>query len=46
MGTGKKEKNRKIREGEVGDGMGNVKTKGENFYRHVEAAGKLAGRLY
>ncbi|KAI1616633.1 nucleolar GTP-binding protein [Exophiala viscosa] len=33
MGTGKKEANRKIRQGKVGDGMGNVKTKGENFYR-------------
>jgi len=33
MGTGKKEAARKIRQGKVGDGMGNVKTKGENFYR-------------
>ena len=33
MGTGKKEANRKIRQGKVGDGMANVKTKGENFYR-------------
>ncbi|KAK4936134.1 GTPase required for pre-60S ribosomal subunit nuclear export and maturation [Elasticomyces elasticus] len=33
MGTGKKEANRKIRQGKVGDGMGNVKVKGENFYR-------------
>jgi hypothetical protein len=45
MGTGKKEKNRKIREGKVGDGMGNVKTKGENFYRHVEATEKMARRF-
>jgi hypothetical protein len=36
MGTGKKEKNRKIREGKVGDGMANVKTKGENFYRSAK----------
>ena len=35
MGTGKKEANRKIRQGKVGDGMANVKTKGENFYRLV-----------
>jgi nuclear GTP-binding protein len=35
MGTGKKEANRKIRQGKVGDGMANVKTKGENFYRFV-----------
>ena len=34
-GTGKKEANRKIRQGKVGDGMANVKTKGENFYRFV-----------
>ncbi|PMD51359.1 NGP1NT-domain-containing protein [Hyaloscypha bicolor E] len=36
MGTGKKEKNRKIREGKVGDGMANVKVKGENFYRSAK----------
>lgn len=35
MGTQKKEKNRKEREGKTSDGMGNVKTKGENFYRYV-----------
>ena len=28
MGTGKKEKSRKERQGKVGDGMNNVKTKG------------------
>ena len=33
MGTGKKEANRKERQGKTGDGMGNVKVKGENFYR-------------
>jgi hypothetical protein len=33
MGTQKKEKNRKERQGKTGDGMGNVKVKGENFYR-------------
>ena len=34
MGTGKKEGARKERQGKVGDGMANVKTKGENFYRY------------
>lgn len=33
MGTGKKEKNRLARQGKTGDGMGNLKVKGENFYR-------------
>ncbi|EKG15358.1 GTP-binding domain HSR1-related protein [Macrophomina phaseolina MS6] len=36
MGTGKKEANRKERQGKTGDGMGNVKTKGENFYRSAK----------
>lgn len=36
MGTGKKEATRKERQGKTGDGMGNVKTKGENFYRYVQ----------
>lgn len=35
MGTGKKEATRKVRQGKVGDGMANVKVKGENFYRYV-----------
>ena len=34
MGTGKKESNRLIRQGKTGDGLGNVKVKGENFYRY------------
>lgn len=34
MGTAKKEAVRKERQGKVGDGMANVKTKGENFYRY------------
>ncbi|KAF2258072.1 NGP1NT-domain-containing protein [Lojkania enalia] len=33
MGAHKKEANRKARQGEMGDGMENVKLKGENFYR-------------
>lgn len=36
MGTGKKEATRKVRQGKVGDGMANVKVKGENFYRYVD----------
>lgn len=41
MGTGKKEVTRKQREGKVGDGMNNVKTKGENFYRSAKKAKTL-----
>jgi nuclear GTP-binding protein len=33
MGSGKKEANRRERQGKTGDGMANVKVKGENFYR-------------
>ncbi|KAJ5287769.1 nucleolar GTPase [Penicillium angulare] len=36
MGTGKKEAARKERLGKGGDGMDNVKTKGENFYRDAK----------
>ncbi|KAI9766611.1 MAG: GTPase required for pre-60S ribosomal subunit nuclear export and maturation [Geoglossum simile] len=36
MGTHKKEANRKERQGKTGDGMSNVKTKGENFYRDAK----------
>jgi nuclear GTP-binding protein len=35
MGVAKKEKSRKEKQGKVGDGMNNVKTKGENFYRYI-----------
>jgi len=38
MGTHKKEAARKERQGKTGDGMGNVRTKGENFYRYVHHA--------
>ncbi|RKF63438.1 Nucleolar GTP-binding protein 2 [Erysiphe neolycopersici] len=44
MGTGKKEASRKIRQGKVSDGMGNVKVKGENFYRSAKKV-KLLDRL-
>ncbi|RFU77834.1 nucleolar gtp-binding 2 [Trichoderma arundinaceum] len=36
MGTGKKEAARRVRQGKTGDGMGNVRTKGENFYRDAK----------
>ena len=41
MGTGKKESTRKEKQGKVGDGMNNVKTKGENFYRSAKQAKTL-----
>ncbi|KAI9879582.1 MAG: GTPase required for pre-60S ribosomal subunit nuclear export and maturation [Pleopsidium flavum] len=41
MGTAKKEAVRKERQGKVGDGMSNVKTKGENFYRSAKKAKTL-----
>ncbi|KAK9802313.1 putative Nucleolar GTP-binding protein 2 [Seiridium cardinale] len=36
MGTGKKERNRLVRQQKTGDGMENVKVKGENFYRSAK----------
>lgn len=36
MGTGKKEATRRERQGKTGDGMSNVRTKGENFYRDAK----------
>ncbi|KAF1914090.1 NUC091 domain-containing protein [Ampelomyces quisqualis] len=44
MGTQKKEKSRKERQGKTGDGMGNVKVKGENFYRSAKKV-KVLKRL-
>ncbi|KAF2867870.1 NUC091 domain-containing protein [Massariosphaeria phaeospora] len=44
MGTHKKEKNRKERQGKTSDGMGNVKVKGENFYRSAKKV-KVLKRL-
>lgn len=38
MGTRKKEANRKERQGKTGDGMANVRVKGENFYRNAKKA--------
>jgi len=35
MGTGKKEASRREKQG-PGDGMSNVRTKGENFYRSAK----------
>lgn len=37
MGTFKKEKNRRDRDGSSSGGLANVKTKGENFYRYVKS---------
>ena len=36
MGTGKKEANRKARQGKSANGMTNLKVKGENFYRSAK----------
>jgi len=36
MGTGKKEATRRERQGKTNDGMSNVRTKGENFYRSAK----------
>ena len=41
MGTGKKEATRRVRQGKTGDGLGNVRTKGENFYRYVNYSKNL-----
>lgn len=41
MGTGKKEASRRERQGKVGDGMGNVRVKGENFYRDAKKVKRL-----
>ncbi|KAG8533194.1 GTPase required for pre-60S ribosomal subunit nuclear export and maturation [Bacidia gigantensis] len=41
MGTGKKEATRKEKQAKTGDGMNNVKTKGENFYRTAKQAKTL-----
>ncbi|KAL3443459.1 nucleolar GTPase [Aspergillus insuetus] len=41
MGTGKKEATRRVRQGKVGDGMANVRTKGENFYRDAKKVKRL-----
>lgn len=38
MGTGKKEASRRERQGKGGDGLDNVKMKGENFYRYDSSA--------
>ena len=41
MGTGKKESTRRKKQGKEGDGMQNIKTKGENFYRSAKQAKTL-----
>ncbi|GKU05709.1 nucleolar hypothetical protein [Fusarium langsethiae] len=41
MGTGKKEASRRERQGKGGDGLNNVKQKGENFYRDAKRVRQL-----
>lgn len=41
MGTGKKEATRRVREGKAGDRLGNLKVKGENFYRSAKRVKQL-----
>ncbi|TPX19092.1 uncharacterized protein E0L32_011253 [Thyridium curvatum] len=41
MGTGKKEASRRQRQGKTGDGMANVKVKGESFYRDAKRVKQL-----
>ncbi|KAG6045578.1 GTPase required for pre-60S ribosomal subunit nuclear export and maturation [Claviceps sp. LM77 group G4] len=36
MGTGKKEATRRVRQSKTGDGLNNVRVKGENFYRNAK----------
>ncbi|KAL3959039.1 hypothetical protein ACCO45_007201 [Purpureocillium lilacinum] len=42
MGTGKKEASRRERQGKTGDGLGNVRVKGENFYRNAKKVKALS----
>ncbi|KAH6976924.1 NUC091 domain-containing protein [Ilyonectria sp. MPI-CAGE-AT-0026] len=42
MGTGKKEASRRARQGKGGDGLNNVRTKGENFYRDAKKVKTLS----
>ncbi|UNI23699.1 GTPase required for pre-60S ribosomal subunit nuclear export and maturation [Purpureocillium takamizusanense] len=42
MGTGKKEATRRERQGKTGDGLGNVRVKGENFYRNAKKVKALS----
>ncbi|KAJ6443102.1 nucleolar GTP-binding protein 2 [Purpureocillium lavendulum] len=42
MGTGKKEASRRVRQGKTGDGLGNVRVKGENFYRDAKRVKALS----
>ncbi|KJZ77580.1 Nucleolar GTP-binding protein 2 [Hirsutella minnesotensis 3608] len=42
MGTGKKEAARRVRQGKTGDGLGNVRVKGENFYRNAKKVKTLS----
>ncbi|KAK8016701.1 GTP-binding family protein [Apiospora rasikravindrae] len=46
MGTGKKEQSRRERQGKTGDGYGNLKVKGENFYRSAKRVKQLNVRTH
>ncbi|KAK6821099.1 hypothetical protein PG987_015499 [Apiospora arundinis] len=46
MGTGKKEQSRRERQGKTGDGFGNLKVKGENFYRSAKRVKALNVRTH
>ena len=46
MGTGKREAARKERQGVAGNGLSNLKTKGENFYRCVRPGPERPRRWY
>lgn len=46
MGTGKKEQARRERQGKTGDGFGNLKVKGENFYRSAKRVKALNVRTH
>lgn len=46
MGTFKKEAARRSRQGKAGDGLGNVRVKGENFYRYVPNHNSFPSTLY
>ncbi|KAK8061909.1 hypothetical protein PG994_008275 [Apiospora phragmitis] len=46
MGTGKKEQSRRERQGKTGDGFGNLKVKGENFYRSAKRVKTLNMRTH
>lgn len=46
MGTGKSEQSRRERQGKTGEGFGNLKVKGENFYRSAKRVKTLNIRTH